>query len=336
MNLLKQPGRPQSFPTAGLILISLLAAGGMFGQDARGRIAGKILDPSGAPVPHASVEAIEDSTQVKVVASANESGSYELLYLDPGTYTLAVSAKGFESYRHTGVEVRMTDRLTMDVNLKVGSVNESVVVSAQVSLVDAASASLGSIADTKSIVDLPLPAGNSQTLAQYAPGVINMAVPNHPSLGTGAVDVLSNISVNGARPYFTEYTIDGAPSMWGEYAAYSPPTDVVAEVKVQTATYDSSIGRAPGGNVNMVVKTGTNQLHGVVQFFHTDQHLWGISLFSRQYLYNPATGPINDAKKNFCQSADDPQPGGQRNPQRTRLTAQDLRWPEPNLLDIRL
>ncbi len=282
-----------------LVVTFLLMACSLFGQDARGRISGKVLDPSGAPIPHASVAAIANLTRVRVTTSANESGSYELPYLDPGTYTLEVSAQGFEAYKHTGVELRMTDRLTLDVSLKVGSVNESVVVSGQVSLLDTSSASLGQIAESKSIVDLPLAAGNTQTLLQLAPGVINMAVPNHPSLGTGAVDVLSNVTVNGVRPYYTEYTIDGAPSMWGEYAAYSPPTEMVAEVKVQTATYDASVGRAPGGNMNIVVKTGTNQLHGVVQFFHTDQHLWGISLFSRQYLYNPATGPINDAKRQY-------------------------------------
>jgi hypothetical protein len=280
-----------------LILTALVAAAGLFGQDARGRISGKLTDPSGAPIPRATVDAIQDATQVKVSATTNDAGSYDLLYLDPGMYTLTVLAPGFQPYKHTGVEVRMTDRLTMDVSLTIGQVNESVLVSSQVSLIDTSSANLGQITDTRRIVDLSLPAGNTQALEQYAPGVANFAAPNHPSLGTGAVEVLSNITVNGARTYNVEYTIDGAPSMWGYYAAYSPPTEMVAEVKVQTATYDAAIGRALGGNVNMVLKTGTNQLHGVGQFFHTDQHLWGLSLFSRQWLYNPSTGPINDAKR---------------------------------------
>ena len=63
--------------------------------------------------------------------------------------------------------------------------------------------------------------------------------------------------------------------MWGKYAAYSPPTEMVAEVKVQTSTYDATVPRAPGGTVNMVLRSGTNQLHGLYQMFHTDQHLWG-------------------------------------------------------------
>ncbi len=234
---------------------------------------------------------------MKVAATTNETGSYEILYLAPGTYTLSVLAPGFESIKQTGVEVRMTDRLLLDFSLTVGQVTESVVVSARVSLVDSSSASLGQVTDTRRILDLPLPAGNSQALAQYAPGVVNLAAPNHPSLGTGAVEVLSNIAVNGARSYNVEYTIDGAPSMWGYYAAYSPPTEMVAEVKVQTATYDATVGRVPGGNVNMVLRTGTNQFHAVAQWFHTNQHLWALSLFSRQWLYNPTTGPLNDEKR---------------------------------------
>ena len=144
-----------------LILGALAAGAGVYGQDARGRIAGRVLDPSGAPIPRATVEATEDSTQVKAAATTNETGTYEILYLAPGTYTLSVSAPGFESSKHTGVEVRMTDRLVLDFPLTVGQITESVVVSARVSLVDSASASLGQITDTRRITDLPLPAGNS-------------------------------------------------------------------------------------------------------------------------------------------------------------------------------
>ena len=63
-----------------------------------------------------------------------------------------------------------------------------------------------------------------------------------------------------------------ARRVWGATVAFSPPTEMVSEVKVQTATYDADVGRVPGGNMNMVLKTGTNQLHGVAQWFHTNQH----------------------------------------------------------------
>jgi hypothetical protein len=111
------------------------------------------------------------------------------------------------------------------------------------------------------------------------------------------VEVLSSLSVNGTRGGNTEYTIDGTPSMWGTNAAYAPPTEMVAEFKVQTATYDASLGRSPGGNVNVVLRSGANQLHLEVHHFHNNQHMQGLDLFQRQLLYNPATGPVTPEKK---------------------------------------
>jgi len=277
-------------------LLALLAAGTMAAQDARGRLLGRVIDPSGAPIPHATVEATEGSTHVTLGATTNETGAYEILYLIPGTYRVAVSASGFKSYEQTNIEVRVADRVTVDVTLSIGQVNESVTVSGQTSLIDTASANLGQVTDKRRIVEMPLPGGNSLTLTQFAPGVIYLDQPNHPSLGIGAIDQVSNLAVNGTRNGNVEFTVDGAPSMTGTTVSFSPPTEMVAEVKVQTATYDASTGRVPGGNVNIVLRTGANEFHGNVQWFHTNQHLEGMTLFSRQFLYDPSSGPITPAK----------------------------------------
>ncbi len=280
-----------------ILLLPLITISQLPAQDARGRISGRILDPSGTAIPRAAVDVTEASTGVKVAVTSNESGSYELPYLSPGIYALAVTAPGFKTYARPGLEVRVGDRLTIDVPLSLGQVTESVTVTQQVSLVDSSSANLGQVTDSRRLADLPLSAGNTLTVAAFAPGVTYLAQPNHPSLGIGAVEVVSNMTVNGTRTNNTEYTIDGTPSMTGSMPSYSPPTEMVAEVKVQTATYDASTGRVPGGNVNIVLRTGGNQLHGSIQWFHTNQHLEGLSLFQRQFLYNPATGPVDEAKR---------------------------------------
>src|SRR5215472_17243253 len=278
----------------------LVAALQLPAQEAKGRISGRVLDPSGAPIPHAGIQAMEQSTQVKAAATTNESGTYELLYLTPGIYTLSVSAAGFQSYERTNVEVRVEDRLTLDINLGIGSVNNSVVVSGQVAVIDTASANLGQVTEKRSFIDLPLPGGNSLQLAQLAPGVLYLAQPNHPTLGVGAVEIVSNLSVDGTKAGNVEFSVDGSPSMGAiggtPTVSFSPPTEMVSEVKVQTATYDASIARVPGGNVNIVLRSGANAFHGSVQWFHTDQHLEGLTLFSRQFLYNPAPGPVTVAK----------------------------------------
>jgi hypothetical protein len=280
-----------------LILATLFTGPALFGQDARGRIGGRVLDPSGAPIPHATVDVTEASTGVKISGKSNEAGSYDVPYLMPGIYTLVVSAPGFKSYERTNVEVRVADRVTVDVTLTLGPVNESVTVTGQTSLVDVATANMGQVTDKRRIVEMPLPGGNSLTLAQFAPGVIYLDVPNHPTLGIGAIDQVSNLAVNGTRNGNVEFTVDGAPSMTGTTVSFSPPTEMVAEVKVQTATYDASTGRVPGGNINIVLRTGANQLHGNLQWFHTNQHLRNVDLFSRQFLYDPSSGPVTDAKR---------------------------------------
>jgi hypothetical protein len=280
-----------------LILLALVCAPSLtMGQDARGRITGRVLDPSGAPVPGVEVAALNVESGVRLVSRSNDSGAYEILYLQPGSYTLSATAPGFKTFERIGVQVRVGDRLTEDLALEVGLVSESVTVSGQSSVLETATASLGRVVDTRRIQDLPLPGGNALSLARLAPGVINLSTPNHPSLGP-AVEVLSSFTVNGTRQGSVEFTVDGTPSMWGTNAAYAPPTDMVAEFKVQTATYDASVGRAPGGNVNVVLRSGTNDFRSTFQWFHNNNKLQSLDLFQRQFLYNPATGPVTEAKK---------------------------------------
>jgi hypothetical protein len=264
-------------------------------QDARGRISGRIADPSGAVLPEVEVTATNAATGVKTTARSNSAGSYELLFLAPGTYAISAAAAGFKTFERPQVEVRIADRLAIDIAMEVGQVSESVTVSGTPQLLESSTASVGRVVDSRRILDLPLPGGNALSLARLAPGVINLAVPNHPSLGP-AVEVMSNMTINGVRGGNVEFTVDGTPSMWGTNAAYAPPTELVAEFKVQTATYDASIGRSAGGNVNVVLRSGGNQPHMALYWFHNNQHMQSLDTFQRQSLYNPSTGPVTDAK----------------------------------------
>ena len=279
-----------------LALTLFACAAAVAAQDPRGRVSGRVLDPAGAAVPNIEVTALNPATGVRTVSKTNDAGVYELPFLNPGVYTLLASAPGFRSYERTNLEVRVADRLTVDISLEVGQVTESVTVSGQASLLETSTASVGRVVDTKRILELPLPGGNALSLSRLAPGVVNLGAPNHPSLGP-ATEVLSSLSVNGVRSGNIEFTVDGTPSMWGTNAAYAPPADMVAEFKVQTATYDASVGRAPGGNVNVVLRSGTNRFHSTFHFFHNNQHLQSLDLFQRQQFYNPVTGPPTKEKE---------------------------------------
>lgn len=208
------------------LVCSLVAAAALLlSQDARGRISGRVADPSGASIAGATITATRAETAVGIETKTSEEGVYELPLLQPGIYKIEVQTQGFKRYTRDSFVVRAGERLTLDITLEVGAVTESINVSGQAALVETGTATIGNVVDQRRLLELPLPGGNAFSLARLSAGVINLGSPNHPSLGP-AVEVVSNLSVNGVRPGNIEFTIDGAPSMWGTNASYVPPADI--------------------------------------------------------------------------------------------------------------
>lgn len=268
----------------------------LWSQDPRGRILGQVTDPSGAAVPGVEIRATNTATNITTASRTNDQGNYEISYLLPGTYNITAEAAGFRKYVRKGIELRVADRLTLSIPLQVGEVTEAVTVTGETPLLETSSASLGQVVDHRRLTELPLSGGNPFTLTRLTPGVINFAAPNHPSLAP-AVEVISNIAVAGTRDHNTEYTIDGAPAMWGRNAAFVPPAEIVDEFKVQTLSYDAGIGHSPGGAVNVALRSGSNRLHASLFAFHNNNTLQGIDFFQRRFLYDPATGPVTSEKR---------------------------------------
>ncbi len=262
-------------------------------QQTRGTIAGRVTDASGAVVPGASVKAVNTQTGVAVVGKTNSEGSFQLLYLSPGTYDLTVEMTGFKKYERTGITLRVDDELNFPITIQPGQITESVTVSGTAPLLET-SVSQGQVVDHRRITELPLAGADAYTLAQLSPGVVNFGVPNHPELAP-AVEVVSNIGVNGVPAHNTDFSLDGTPSMWGQNASFVPPADMISEFKVETTRYDAA-SQAPGGSVNVALRSGTNGLHGTLWETNSNQHLEGLDFFQRRQLYNLATGPVNKGK----------------------------------------
>ncbi len=251
-----------------------------FAQETRGEILGRVTDPSGAVVSGATVRAVNTATQVQSTATTNQTGDYVLPFLLPGVYNLSVEAPGFKTYVQEGITVRVNSKVTLNVVLELGAVTETVRVVAEAPLVDSASASLGSVIDQRRIAELPLKDGNPVMLTMLSPGVV--------FTGTLAwsrpfdVATASSMATSGTRTGTNEYTLDGAPNTGAQNGnvAYIPPTAVVEEFKVQTATFDASSGYAPGSAVSVSLKSGTNELHGVLHEFVQNTALCANSFFS--------------------------------------------------------
>ncbi|MBI4891343.1 MAG: TonB-dependent receptor [Acidobacteria bacterium] len=265
-------------------------------QDVRATILGRVTDPSGSTVAGARLEVTNSATGVRNTGVSNAAGLYEIPYLPPGIYSLTAESTGFKKHVRDGIEARVGDKLTVDVQLELGQTTESVTVTSEVPLVESSSASLGQVADHKRIVDLPLSGGNAMTLVRFTAGAIYTGAPNHPSL-LGAVGAINSYVVDGAPNNSTEYNVDGTSVMTGRWPGFLPPEDMVDEFKLTTASYSAADGRSSGSSINVSLRSGTNQYHGTLYFYHCDNVLRGIDLFQRQQLYNPATGPVTHDKE---------------------------------------
>lgn len=239
-------------------------------QDPRGTLRGRVTDSTGAVIPGTLVRATNAATGTSASARTNESGNYNLPFLIPGTYTVSAEQTGFKSFSREGVRVLVAEIVELPIQMEVGQMTESVVVTAESPLLDTTSPSLGQVIDERRITELPTLAGNPFELTLLTPGVMNGTNlrDRKPAFNNGG----SQISTDGNGLYNNEFQIDGVSNTFAEgngraRVAFSPPQTAVQEFKMQTSTYDASVGHTIGSVVNVSTKSGTNDLHGEAHWF---------------------------------------------------------------------
>ncbi len=243
---------------------ALIAPAPLPAQDARGAIVGRVADPTDAVVANAEVRAVNVATGVPAVSRTNEAGNYVLAYLIPGTYTVEVEMPGFKKFVRQGIEVRVGDNVQVEVRLEVGSQAETVQVTAETPLLETMDASLGQVVDERRIAELPSFGGAPYNLALMANGIVNNTNLRVRYVGTPGAQ--GSFSMDGAGQT-NEFTIDGVPNTMDKGIVFVPPQMSVGEFKVQSVSYDASIGHVAGALVNVSLKSGTNDLHGEVHWF---------------------------------------------------------------------
>ncbi|MBI4904304.1 MAG: TonB-dependent receptor [Acidobacteria bacterium] len=233
-------------------------------QDARGTVVGRVVDPTGAPVPAVGVRAVNTATGVIVAIQSNDQGNFALPYLIPGIYTVSAEATGFKKFIRDNIQVRVGDTVELNISMTLGDVAEQIEVRAESPLLSTAEASLGQVVDQRRVLELPLFSGNAMEFALLAPGTVNgtdmrlrkAAFNNAPS----------QFSTDGSGMFNNEFSIDGVTNTFSDSVnvrvAFSPPQAAIAEFKVQTSVFDASMGHTPGAQVNVSTKGGTNDIHG--------------------------------------------------------------------------
>jgi hypothetical protein len=229
------------------------------------RLAGTVNDTAGALVPEAALSAKNVSTGVVTRASSDPSGNYVFPSLAPGTYTVSVEKQGFATRVITGITLQVAQNATLDLTLNVGQVNQTVTVEATAPLVDSTSASMGTVVNQQSILDLPLNLRRTGALALVVPGTIdttNRSLSSANENGSGFND--NSYGGSGGRSSSNLILIDGMISRALNNGGFAlqPVPEMVKEFKIENNTYEAASALSSGTTMNLITESGTNAFHG--------------------------------------------------------------------------
>ena len=242
------------------VLLTILTANRAFPQMDEGAITGVVQDPSSAVIPDAQVTLTNTGTGLVLKVKTNATGNYFFSPIKTGTYTVSVTAAGFETTVQDDIVVHVTDRLNIPFKLTPGKVTETVTVTSAAPLMQAQTAETAVDVDTKFLNDAPLANRNWIFIAQESPGVT-------PFVGRGSGN--GDFSSNGQHSEQNNYMLDGVDNnvsnsdyIQGSGYNLAPPPDAIAEFKMETSNYSAEIGRGHAAVINATTKSGTNDFHG--------------------------------------------------------------------------
>ncbi len=268
-----------------------------------GTISGSVRDSSGAVIPGAKVTVNNADTGVARTAATDQQGRYRAPNLPVGNYRVEVQLEGFQTGIRSGIELTVGWEAVVDVVLIPGAITEKVTVLAEAPLVDTNSATLSGLVQEKEIRDLPLNGRSLDQLVLLQPGILwNKRVAGTGGFSQGG----GKFSISGARPYNNSFLLDGTDAndprnaMPGSVGGFFLGVDTIREFRVLTNAYSSQYGRAMGGVIIAVTRSGSNQLNGSVFEFLRNSALdaknfydrGSIPAFKRNQYGFTAGGPI--------------------------------------------
>jgi hypothetical protein len=253
-------------------------------QGTTGSISGTITDAQKSVMPGVSILVTQTETGAQRTQVSDDHGRYRVLDLQPGTYQVQAELSGFQTVVRNQLTVAIGKDTLVDIEMKVGGLSEQVTVTGETSAVSLGTTTTGGVVTTQQIAELPLNGRNFMQLATLTPGVITSRATARDFTGGFAG---TQLAVAGARPEQTGYLMDGtniadisdkAPS---SLAGVMLGVDTVQEFSMQTHGYNAEFGRAAGGVMSAVTKSGTNQMHGTAFEFHRDDSLDSKNFFAK-------------------------------------------------------
>lgn len=255
----------------------LLSAHSSVAQSPTGTVSGLVTDPTGGTIAGAEVLVVNDATRVQFAAKSNTEGIYVVPNLPPGNYRIQVSKEGFKTIIKPDIIVNVQDALAINFALPLGAVSEIVTIQGGAPLVNTESASVGTVIDRQFVGNLPLNGQSFNTLLQLTPGVVIAQQP------LGGQSSMGQFSIAGQRTDSNNFTVDGVSGNFGvgsggylgntgsgstqAFSALGGTSSLVSvnalqEFRVETSSFAPEFGRAPGGQVLLATRSGTNDFHG--------------------------------------------------------------------------
>jgi hypothetical protein len=237
-----------------LVVIVSMCSSVIFAQSERGNIRGTVQDSSGATIPGVRVVATNAGTELQTSTTSTDSGNYNLSQLQPGRYTVTAEKVGFRKSIHENVTVEVGGTVGLDLPLEVGAIAESVTVQAEASALKSESSEVSTFVSSKAFNDLPINAGGGR------------APENMLYLTPGFTGNTFDAHINGSQTLSKEIQIDGMSTViaevQGDPRTLTFPPDAVQEMSILTSNYPAEFGTSGGGIERMMIKSGTNGLHG--------------------------------------------------------------------------
>src|SRR3984885_8440928 len=254
------------------LVLGFLVSSAIVWASITGTISGIVTDPTGGLVVGATVTATNTQTGVRAVVQTDRSGFYSFSDLPVGTYDLQVEQQGFKTFQQSRIVIDANSAIKVDVKLELGEISEKVTVESQAVHVETQSTQMGEVINSQKMTAVPLNGRDFTNLLSLQPGVVPFQYANalqDSNLSDRTVSGSSalnggNQSINGQRETSNGFMVNGANVEEGKNngAAIIPNLDSIAEFRIITNNFDGQYGNYSGGQVNVVTKSGTNQLHG--------------------------------------------------------------------------
>ena len=245
-------------------------------QSSTATLSGTVVDGNAAALPGTSITAVNVETGQRREVISKSDGTFTIPLLQPGRYTVTALLQGFAPTEIRDIVLNVNDERTLQIQLRIGQIEETVVVRAEASQVDTKTGTLKEVVAQERIVGLPLNGRNALQLQRLVPGAGGVVAP-----GQGQNE---SLSINGSRPNSNNYTLDGGDNHDPFFNTPSvfPNPDALQEFTIQTSAYSAAYGRNAGAVINAITRSGTNDFHGSLFEFLRDEKLNSRSLFATE------------------------------------------------------